>query len=129
LGLDEPAYVSVHSVYARGLAPAGGALVQIAKYLDRDSSATRAELERHADMAMPGWRDEVVVSRFLPDMTVVHAIPEVDRGRPDVDALKMPRVMIAGDWVGPEAMLADAAVSSGVRAARTVAQHAAGKAA
>jgi hypothetical protein len=129
LGLDAPTYFSVHSLYARGLAPEGGALVQIAKYLDRDSSATRTELERLADVAMPGWRGEVVVSRFLPEMTVVHAIPQVDCGRPDVDALRMPRVMIAGDRVGPDAMLADAAVSSGLRAARKLAERAAGKAA
>jgi predicted NAD/FAD-dependent oxidoreductase len=62
-------------------------------------------------------------------MTVVHAIPQLDRARPDVDALKMPRVTIAGDWVGPEAMLADTAVSSGLRAARALAERAAGKAA
>jgi phytoene dehydrogenase-like protein len=129
LGLDAPTYFSVHSLYARGLAPEGGALVQIAKYLDGNCSATRDELERLADVAMPGWRDEVVVSRWLPDMTVVHAIPEAGRERPDVDALKMPGVMIAGDWVGPRAMLADAGVASGLRAARALGSRAAGKAA
>lgn len=129
LGLDAPVYFSVHSLYARGLAPAGGALVQIAKYLDRNASGSRDELEKVADLAMPGWRDEVEVSRFLPEMTVVHAIPEAGGGRPDVDTLKMPGVMIAGDWVGPEAMLSDAAVASGLRAAGALAQRAAGKAA
>ncbi len=129
LGLDAPTYFSVHSLYALGLAPEGGALVQIAKYLDRGASATRAELEQLADLAMPGWRSELVASRFLPEMTVVHAIPQFDRARPDVDALKMLRVTIAGDWVGPEAMLADAAVASGLRASRTLAERAAGKAA
>jgi predicted NAD/FAD-dependent oxidoreductase len=78
---------------------------------------------------MPGWRDEVVVSRFLPQMTVTHAIPQARRERPDVDALKMPRIKIAGDWVGPQAMLGDAAVASALRAARALAQHTAGKAA
>ena len=62
---------------------------------------------------MPGWRDQMVVSRWLPEMTVVHAIPEAGRERPDVDALRMPRVTMAGDWVGPEGMLADTAVASG----------------
>jgi hypothetical protein len=38
----------------------------------------------------------------------------------------MQRVRIAGDWVGPEAMLADAAVASGLRAARSLAHAAAG---
>jgi len=78
---------------------------------------------------MPGWRDEVTFSRWLPEMTVVHAIPEARRERPDVDALRMPGVMIAGDWVGPRAMLADAGVASGLMAARALASRVAGKAA
>jgi len=129
LGLDAPMYFSVHSLYARGLAPEGGALVQIAKYLTRDASGSRDELEGVADLAMPGWRNEVEMSRFLPEMTVVHAVPEAARPRPDVDTLKMPGIMIAGDWVGPECLLADAAVASGLRAARALVQRAAGKAA
>jgi len=129
LGLEVATYFSVHSLYARGLAPEGGALVQVAKYLDRESAGTRAELEAVADLAMPGWRSVVVASRFLPEMTVVHAIPEAQRGRPDVDALGMPHIAIAGDWVGPEGMLADAAVASGLRAARALTRRAEGKAA
>jgi protoporphyrinogen oxidase len=129
LGLDTPMYFSVHSLYARGLAPEGGALVQVAKYLDRNASGSRDELEKVADLAMPGWRDEVEVLRFLPEMTVVHAIPAAGCARPDVDTLKMPGVMIAGDWVGPEGMLADAAVASGLGAARALARRATGKAA
>ncbi|HEY3743974.1 MAG TPA: FAD-dependent oxidoreductase [Bryobacteraceae bacterium] len=129
LGLDEATYVSVHSEYASGLAPAGGALVQLAMYLGRGQSCTREMLEQRADLVMPGWREELVFSRFLPEMTVVHAIPAVDYPRPDVDALGMPSIAIAGDWVGPEAMLADAAVASGIRAARRLALAAIGKAA
>jgi len=121
LGLDEATYLSVHSLYAKGLAPAGGALAQVAMYLGRGQSCSRDELEQRADLAMPGWRTEAVFSRFLPEMTVVHALPEPGRGRPDVDILRtMPGVMVAGDWVGPQGMLADAAVASGVRAARTL---------
>jgi protoporphyrinogen oxidase len=129
LGLDSPTYISVHSLYARGLAPESGALVHIAKYLDRGASATRAELEQIADLALPGWRGELAVSRFLPDMTVVHAIPQTQRERPDVDALGIPGIRIAGDWIGPEAMLADAAVASGMRAARSLVRQTAAQAA
>lgn len=121
LGLDEAAYVSNHSLYARGLAPEGGALVQVACYMDRSRACAREQLEAMADLVMPGWRPAAVFTRFLPEMTVVHAIPQAGRGRPDVDTLKaMPSVMIAGDWVGPEGMLADAGVASGVRAARAL---------
>jgi hypothetical protein len=68
---------------------------------------------------MPGWRAEVDVERFLPDMTVVHAIAAPE-GRPEVDALGMERIALAGDWIGPDGMLADAAVASSLRAAPAV---------
>jgi len=36
--------------------------------------------------------------------------------RPDATAAEAPGVLLAGDWVGPEGMLADAALASGRRA-------------
>jgi hypothetical protein len=42
------------------------------------------------------------------------------RGRPNVTASGLPRVFLAGDWVGPDGLLSDAALASG---------HAAGRAA
>lgn len=121
LSVDRPLYFSVHSRVAE-LAPAGTALVHIGKYLrhgSNDPSGDRDELEQYADLLMPGWRAEVEVQRFLPDMTVVHAIAAPE-GRPEVDALGMDGVALAGDWIGPEGMLADAAVASGLRAAEAV---------
>lgn len=121
LSIDRPLYFSVHSTVAE-LAPAGTALVHIGKYLrhgSNDPSGDRDELEQYADLLMPGWRAEVEVQRFLPDMTVVHAIAAPE-GRPEVDALGMDGVALAGDWIGPDGMLADAAVASGLRAAEAV---------
>ncbi len=120
LGIDQPLYFSVHSASAR-LAPEGSALIQLAKYLatGSDPAADRAELEQFADLLAPGWRDRVTMSRFLPNMTVSHAMA-TPAGRPDIDALKLPAVALAGDWVGPENMLADAVVSSALRAAAMV---------
>jgi hypothetical protein len=37
-----------------------------------------------------------------------------------VDELGIPGVALAGDWIGPEGMLADAAVASALRAAGMV---------
>jgi hypothetical protein len=37
-------------------------------------------------------------------------------GRPDVEVPELPGVFIAGDWVGTEGLLADAAVASAARA-------------
>jgi hypothetical protein len=52
-------------------------------------------------------------------MTVANAIFS-PQGRPAVDELGIPGVALAGDWVGPEGMLADAAVASALRAAGVV---------
>jgi len=118
LGADSPFYFSVHSNWA-SLAPPGAALVHVAKYLNSQDSATRDELEQFADSVIPGWRAESQIARFLPNMVASGGIPTL-AGRPDVDALKMERVAICGDWVGPEAMLADASAGSALRAAEWI---------
>jgi phytoene dehydrogenase-like protein len=118
LGVDSPFYLSVHSLWA-SLAPSGGALVHIGKYLNSGDSATRNELEQFADFLIPGWREEVEVIRFLPKMVANGGVMTL-AGRPDVDALKLDGIAICGDWVGPEGMLADASVSSSLRAAALV---------
>jgi len=119
-GVDQPFYLSVHSAVAR-LAPAGAALVHVAKYLAgaTDAASDRRELEQFADRAIPGWRQQVELVRFLPQMTVTAAVFS-PQGRPSADELGIPGVALAGDWVGPEAMLADAAVASALRAAGMV---------
>ena len=62
LGIDEPLYLSVHSQAAR-LAPEGGALVHVVRYLepdrDFDKAFLLAELEGFADLVQPGWRSLV----------------------------------------------------------------------
>ena len=97
LGIDEPLYLSVHSSVAK-LAPSRGALL---------------------DLMQPGWRDVVVEKRFLPKMTVTHALVPPG-GRPtDVDMLAMENVYVTGDWVGQVGMLSDTSLAS----ARRVAEH------
>ena len=117
LGVDQPLYFSVHSTSAK-LAPEGQVLIQAAKYLaaDSDAAADRAELEQFADLLAPGWRDRVTMRRFLPNMTVSHAMRTVE-GRPQV---QQAGVAIAGDWVGEQGMLSDASVASALRAATVV---------
>jgi hypothetical protein len=54
-------------------------------------------------------------------MTVAGTMPRAGtggmRGRPGVDATGSPGIHLAGDWVGPEGLLADAALASGHAAA------------
>jgi phytoene dehydrogenase-like protein len=119
LGIDQPVYLSVHSAYAK-LAPKDGAVIHVMK-LDASSSKSdrksdEQELEALLDLMQPGWRNQVVVRRFLPKITVAHAIPCVSQS--GAIARLSPRVpevgnlYVVGDWLGGDGFLADAALSS-----------------
>jgi phytoene dehydrogenase-like protein len=123
LGFDQPLYLSVHSSVAR-LAPEGGALIHTAKYLGpepSDPAMDRRELEALLDVVQPGWRGLVEAEQFLPSITVTDAVPLAGNGGlpgrlgPEVPGYK--RVLFAGDWVGPQGLLADASLASANQAA------------
>jgi phytoene dehydrogenase-like protein len=119
LGVDAPVYATVQSPPARQ-APAGQAVVAAVRYGAADARSDHAVLRAH--LARAGVREEdVVTSRFLARMVVAGAAPTAARGglggRPAVDATGQPGVYLAGDWVGPTSLLADAALASGQAAA------------
>src|SRR5579883_231786 len=122
LGIDRPTYCSVHSATAR-LAERG-ATIHLMKYLAPDAPADphgdERELEALLDLVQPGWRARVTARRFLPNLVSTSALVEARTRRPEVDATGAVGVFIAGDWVGSEGMLVDAALAS----ARTAAQRA-----
>jgi phytoene dehydrogenase-like protein len=107
LGIDEPTYFSKHSPPKHK----DGVLMTAMSY----AAEPLEQLERLADTVLPGWRDEVMVHRHLPKMTPVSAVaspakrPAVTRGD---------GIFLAGDWVGDEGWLVDAALASGVAAAK-----------
>ncbi len=125
LGLDRPLYYSVHSAAAT-LAPEGVAVVHVMKYLGNEttdsSHSALQELESFLDQLQPGWREHTMARRFLPGMTVAHGLPRAEEdgllGRPAVAVSERPNVFLAGDWVGPHGMLADASAASAVESAR-----------
>ena len=126
LGTDRPLYASVHSAVAR-LAPAGGALVHAMRYgglRGEPAAVVEAQLEGLLDALQPGWRGLVAHRRFLPDLVVANAIVEAaaggTAGRPGPRVHDLPGLYVAGDWVGPEGMLADASLASGRQAASAV---------
>ena len=130
LGTDKPLYFSVHSAAAR-LAPEGGALIHLLKYLPPDhegpSEIDEGDMEELMDLMQPGWRQALVYRRFLPAMTVSHAIATAARhgteGRPDAQIADVPGLFVAGDWVGNQGLLADASLASARRAAELVALY------
>jgi phytoene dehydrogenase-like protein len=125
LGVDRPLYFSVHSAYAK-LAPEGGALIHIAKYLGTSIASKpredQPELEELLDLMQPGWRQVLVKKRPLPSMVVSNAVVIAATGglagRPD------PRIAdnlyIVGDWVGKEGLLSNASVASAKHAAHLI---------
>jgi phytoene dehydrogenase-like protein len=127
VGIDQPTYLSVHSAYAH-LAPEGGALVHAARYLapveDRVPAGCEHELEAMLDAAIPGWPAEVVARRFAPHLVVSNALVTAAHGglpgRPGPVVPSIRGLYVAGDWVGPRGMLADAALASAQLAAEHI---------
>jgi predicted NAD/FAD-dependent oxidoreductase len=116
--LDAPIYLSTHTPSAR-LAESGE-VVHVAWYGDAEDS-TRAELEGLVDALQPGWRDQVIDARWSRSRVVMHGIPGPDTGfagRPGPAVPDCTGVLVAGDWVGPRGLLADASIASGADAAR-----------
>jgi phytoene dehydrogenase-like protein len=127
LGIDRPLYLSVHSAVAK-LAPAGAAMIHVAKYLpvgiETDPQADERELEGILDTVQSGWREQVIERRFLPSMTVCHALLTAAAGgaagRPGPAVPNVHNLYVAGDWVGPEGLLADASLASAKRTAQLI---------
>lgn len=124
-GIDEPLYWSVHSLAAR-LAPEGRATAHAMRYLPpgQDPGPADEDRRRLADLArMAGVADDdIVESRFLRRVTVMGGFPTAAAGglagRPTVAVEGRDGVFVAGDWVGPVGLLADASLAGGVEAAR-----------
>lgn len=111
LGIDAPTYLSRHSPPDHR----DGTLLSLASY----ARQPRDRLEAMADAVQPGWRERVTLQRFLPRMVAVSATASPAtgglRGRPAVE--RGEGLYLAGDWLGPEGWLVDAAIASGAAAA------------
>jgi len=138
--LDKNLYLSVFSAVAR-LAPPDrpeGAVIHTMRYLrpgceNEESREATEELQALLDAMQPGWRERLLAEQRMPKIAVIQDIPTPERGGlagrmpvAPLDALAngTPGLYFAGDWVGPEGMLSDAAVASGVCAGRLSARAA-----
>jgi len=120
LSVDEPVYGTTQSPPARQ-APDGCAVVGVTRYGARTAEQDRLQLEAHL-LEVGVAEDDVAERRFLARMVVMGAMPRAStgglNGRPAVTATGVPGVFMAGDWVGPDGLLADAALASGQAAAQ-----------
>jgi len=131
-GIDPPIYLVDHAGSARGLAPEGGGMVHVLRYLtlgeETPAGELRASMEDHARVAGvdPATIEE---QRFLRRMTVVGATPTPASGglagRPGIDSTGVDGLYVAGDWVGSTGWLADAVFASGEAAGAAAARRAA----
>lgn len=127
-GIDQPFYFSVHNPPAD---LGDGVVLHVMKYLSEhdhaDAGSLRSQLSEFLDTVQPGWQDHLVTERFLRRMTVVHATPTPAtggrHGRFPLAVADRPGVFVAGDWVGSEGHLADAAIASAAAAARAMAEQ------
>ena len=89
-----------------------------------------ALLDQAIDRAVPDLGERLLVRRVLPRAVVHHALPDCTRGgllgRPAC-ASQVPGVWYAGDWVGPEGHLADAAAASALSVVRGIAGEGEGR--
>ena len=120
LGVDEPIMGVTASPPALRLAPDGHATVTAIRYVVSGAEADRRALDAHVARLGVG-PDDVVAERFLARMVVSGGMPRAQtgglQGRPLVTDSGQPGVFIAGDWVGPVGLLADASLASGHEAA------------
>ncbi len=124
LGADDPVYATTQSPPARQ-APPGGAVVAVIRYGATSVESDRSLLQTYLGEAGV-VSDDIVTSRFLARLTVAGAAPIASAGglpgRPGVTASGAQGVFLAGDWVGPEGLIADAALASGHQAGRAALQ-------
>ena len=126
LSLDRALYQSTHSLAAR-MAPAGRALVTVARYIrphdDLGVEHGKRLLLQHAASSGIDLHD-VVMDRYLHRLTVTGGMPVAANGglpgRPSVVVGGQPGLFLAGDWVGGRGLLADAAAASAVDAVGAV---------
>ena len=131
-GIDPPIYLVDHAVSAKGLAPAGGGMVHVLRYLElgeqTPADELRASMEEHARISGVDFAT-IEEQRFLRRMTVAGATPTPANGglagRPGVDSPGVDGLYVAGDWVGPTGWLADAVFASGAAAGAAAARRSA----
>ncbi|MFT5585995.1 MAG: phytoene dehydrogenase-like protein [Cognaticolwellia sp.] len=102
LDLQRPFYGSMHSDSAQ---LGTGAVLHLMHY----GCGKRQDLEHWADSVYPQWRQSNT-QRWLPALQVSHGLLRHGIARPE--SRLAPGLLLAGDYVGPAGMLADASAAS-----------------
>jgi phytoene dehydrogenase-like protein len=130
LGLDQPFYFGIHSLSVR-LSENGAHVLHVMKYHDNqlitDAKADKQQLIDLLHLLQPEWEEELVAIRYLPKILVAHDARTIHHaGSGSASSPIVPEIKglyVAGDWVGQEGRLADAAMLSAKLAAQEVISH------
>ncbi|WP_170839950.1 phytoene desaturase family protein [Lihuaxuella thermophila] len=131
LHLEQPYYYSNHSRVARLTENPDHVVIHLYKYCssreEADANQPKRELEEFFNLIQPGWQQELITMRYLPRIRASHGlITPLRAGRLDQESTIVPGIpglFLAGDWLGKDGLLADAAISSAKRAAAQLIQH------
>lgn len=122
MDLEKPYYYSNHSHVAQLTNDPAHSVIHVFKYLAPNSTQSaediRGELEAYLDRLQPQWKKEVITSRYYPNLTVSHRLPQTGQAQwlePLETGLR--GFYVAGDWTESHSLLADAAIKSGYQIA------------
>lgn len=122
LDINQSLYYSNHSKSAKLSYHPQHQVIHVMKYLGTDEEADAENIViSFLEKNQPGWMEHHVMKRFLPRIIVSHRIPTV--GAPDAmesAQREFPRLLLAGEWVSNEALLAEAAAQTAIKAAEQI---------
>jgi hypothetical protein len=101
-------------------------MIHLAYYLGEEEATHKHEtrLLQLLDQLQPGWQNELVFKRFLPNMNASFGIPLAETNGsyaiPSPEVPHMKGVFIVGDYIGKGAMLVDQSAKNAIAAARQI---------
>jgi len=127
IGLDEPLYFSNHSVSVK-LSEDPIHILHAMKYNGSNSNSNaevdEKRLSQLMDLLQPNWKSEIVATRFSANVLIAHDLRTVQHHgygvAPGPCVPEVKGLYVAGDWVGKEGRLVDAAMASAKLAAETL---------
>ncbi|WP_088105875.1 phytoene desaturase family protein [Halalkalibacter urbisdiaboli] len=125
MDLEQPLYYSNHSNAAHLSKNKAHQVIHAFRYFTNeeekiDSATIKNELEWYIDRIQPGWKKEVVTSRFLPTLTVYQRVPQPRQDQFFSNSFHVRGLFVAGDWISPTSILADGSISSAKQAAMQI---------
>lgn len=121
LDMNQSFYYSNHSKAAKLTYHPNHQVIHVMKYLKTNETATREQLLSFLEKINPQWQEQVISQRFSPSLVVSHRCPTVSNDNLAACAVKQyPGLLLAGEWVCHDYLLAEGALISVKRAVEQI---------